>query len=182
MLKYSDAWESLQAPRIKARSSQFPRHHSICATVIVFPLKSARSHAITSWREQIYKLPPASCLSDGRVLRETSATHTFKSALPPTIHAAISVGKDGDSRCARFCSRLLFPKVSRFAPVQVRAQELALDQWDLVLFNGISQFHPVLVATKAFSPVSMTCYILTCVVISAVDLCGALFFAHGFIA
>lgn len=117
MLKYEDAWESLQALRIKAWSSWFPKNHSICAALIVFPLNSARSHPITSWSEQIYKIPLALCLSDGRVLGETSATHTFMSALPLTTHAAISAGKDGDSHCSRFCSQLLFPKVSRFAPV-----------------------------------------------------------------
>ena len=44
-------WESLQALRIKAQSSQFPKNRSICAALIVFPLKSAHSRAITSWRE-----------------------------------------------------------------------------------------------------------------------------------
>lgn len=104
------------------------------------------------------------------------------SALPLTTHAAISAGKDGDLAA-------LGPAFGSFSPRSVGFPQRKWEHksWPFVTgfwgsLMGLSQFHPVLVATMAFSPVSMTCYILTCVVISAVDLCSSLFFAHVFIA
>lgn len=139
------------------------------AALIVFPLKSTYLCATTSWTEEIYQLPLAFCLPlNVRGLRETGATCTFPSVLPLSAQAATSTDKD------RALDQQVCPSV--------RVQKLALYQWGLMLFNGISQFHPVLVATKTFSHVPVMCYVLTCVVISAVDLCRSLFFAHVFIA
>lgn len=135
-----------------------PGGSKLRAALIVFPLKSTHLCATASWSEEIYKLPPAFCLPlRVRALRETGVTCTFPSVLPFSTQTATSTDKD----------RPLGQQVC----LSIRLQKLALYQWGLMFFNGISQFHLVLVATKTISPVPVMCYVLTCVVISAVDLC-----------
>lgn len=46
-----DVWQSLKALSIQTQSSWCPKNHSMCASLIVFPLKSTCSHAITSRHE-----------------------------------------------------------------------------------------------------------------------------------